>query len=73
MCTSFWDDDEDKVQIIYQDDQLPPLDLALQEHVARPGTRAVLKVALLSEYIGNDTLLMQDENSTCVRGSLKLN
>lgn len=45
MDTSFWDDDEDKVQIIYQDDQLPPLDLALQEHVARPGTRAVLKVA----------------------------
>ena len=24
MDTTFWDDDEDRVQIIYQDDQLPP-------------------------------------------------
>ncbi|KAL3163049.1 hypothetical protein ABBQ32_009473 [Trebouxia sp. C0010 RCD-2024] len=33
MDTSFWDDDEDRVQIVYQDDQLPPLQ-APQELVA---------------------------------------
>lgn len=25
MDTSFWDNDEDRVQIVYQDDQLPPV------------------------------------------------
>lgn len=24
MDTTFWDDDEDRVQIVYRDDQLPP-------------------------------------------------
>ena len=26
MSTAFWDDDEERVQIVYRDDQLPPGD-----------------------------------------------
>lgn len=50
MDTSFWDDDEDRVQIVYQDDQLPPLQ-APQELVAGAGMRvaldAVVNVAVM--------------------------
>ncbi|KAL3160880.1 hypothetical protein ABBQ38_009273 [Trebouxia sp. C0009 RCD-2024] len=42
MDTSFWDDDEDRVQIVYQDDQLPPLQ-APQEHTAGAGRKFDLR------------------------------
>lgn len=57
MDTSFWeDDDEDKVQIVYQDaTQLPALQ-GPQEHRAKAGTRIVMREALVRTMV--KTLLM---------------
>lgn len=58
MDTSFWDDEEDKVQIIYQDDQ-PPMQPP-QEHAAASGiSYAVPKVKCrVPKHVGYQVLLM---------------
>lgn len=55
MDTSFWDDAEDKVKIVYQDDQ-PPMQPP-QEHAVGSGSNAVLKAQFVSELLFNGLLV----------------
>lgn len=71
MDTSFWDDEEDKVKIVYQDDQIPMQ--VPQEVVAGPGTKRRTEAERgCGTCVGHQVLLVQDEHLTSERGSRKL-
>ena len=79
MDTSFWDDDEERVQIVYEDDQLPPVQApqdGLPVTAATGMSIAVLNcVNILLQLVFqgiNGVHPLQDESLTSERGLLKV-